>query len=130
MPRVIHFEIQADNPERAVTFYEKIFGWTFNKWAGPMDYWLITTGPDSQPGINGGLMKRMAAQNMDSMNAYVCTIDVSNLDESVKQVLSAGGSMAMPKQAVPGVGWLAYCKDTENNIFGMMQSDPHAKLPA
>lgn len=53
MPRVIHFEIHADNPERAVKFYEKVLGWTFQKWGGPMDWWLVTTGPDVQQGRNG-----------------------------------------------------------------------------
>ena len=55
MPRVVHFEIHAADPERAVNFYQTLFGWTFQKWEGPMDYWLIVTGPDDQRGINGGL---------------------------------------------------------------------------
>ena len=58
MPRVVHFEIHADDPERAVNFYQDVFGWQIVKWEGPQDYWLITTGPDDEPGINGGLMKR------------------------------------------------------------------------
>jgi len=53
MPRPTHFEIPSDNPERAISFYEAVFGWKFQKWEGPMPYWLITTGPDSEPGING-----------------------------------------------------------------------------
>lgn len=58
MPRVIHFEIHAGEPARAISFYEKVFGWTFQKWEGPMEYWLVITGPDDQPGINGGLLPR------------------------------------------------------------------------
>jgi uncharacterized protein len=58
MPRVVHFEIHVGDPDRAINFYEKCFGWTFQKWDGPMPYWLITTGPDDQPGINGGLVPR------------------------------------------------------------------------
>ena len=58
MPRVIHFEIPADNPDRAVRFYSDVFGWQFNKWEGPVEYWLITTGADGQPGINGGMLRR------------------------------------------------------------------------
>ena len=60
MPRVVHFEIHADQPERAVRFYKELFDWQFHKWEGPMDYWLIVTGPDGQPGINGGLIARSA----------------------------------------------------------------------
>lgn len=129
MPRVSHFEIHADNPERAIAFYAGLFGWQFQKWDGPMPYWLITTGPDSEPGINGGLMKRMGPPpaDMQPVNAYVCTTMVPHLDASVEKALATGGTMALPKMPVPGIGWLAYVKDTEGNILGMMQHDPGAK---
>jgi predicted enzyme related to lactoylglutathione lyase len=87
MNRVIHFEIHAENLQRAGHFYGELFNWKFEKYM-PEEYWLITTGPDGEPGINGGLFKR---------------------------------------RGIPGVGWVAYCKDTEGNIFGMMQNDPSAK---
>ena len=87
-----------------------------------MDYWIIATGESSEPGINGGLMVRR-----DPAQPCVNTIGVANLDETVAAVLSSGGSMAVPKMPVPGVGWLAYCKDTDGNIFGIMQNDPNAK---
>ena len=128
MPRVIHFEIHADAPERAAKFYQNLFGWEFTKWAGPQDYSLIKTGPDGQPGINGGLIKRMGAGPTGQLPviAYVCTIDTPALDDYVKKAQASGGTLAVPKMAIPGVGWLAYCKDTEGNIFGMMQADPKA----
>jgi hypothetical protein len=126
MPRVIHFEIHAGNPERAVKFYEQVLGWQFTKWEGPMPYWLVTTGPDNQPGINGGLMPRQCEIDGQAVIAYVCTVDVDNVDTYVARATSAGGTMAVPKMSIPGVGWLAYCKDTEGNIFGLMQSDPKA----
>jgi len=127
MPRVVHFEIHAANPERAVKFYETLFGWTFQKWEGPMEYWLVTTGPDDQPGINGGLVRRQGEIEGQAVIAYVCTVDVTDLDASVKIALDSGGQIAVPKMAIPGMGWLAYCKDTEGNIFGMMQGDPSAQ---
>ena len=105
----------------------KLLGWKFQKWEGPVDYWLISTGPSDQPGIDGGLVLRRGEIDGQAVLAYVCTVDVSNLDESVKAALASGGQIALPKMPVPGVGWLAYCKDTEGNIFGMMQSDPSAK---
>lgn len=128
MPRVIHFEIQAENPERAVAFYGKLFGWQFKKWEGPMPYWLITTGADG-PGINGGLLKRNGPTPAEgqSVNAYVCTVDVPALDEYWKKALADGATPAVPKMAIPGVGWLAYIKDPEGNILGMMQNDPNAQ---
>src|SRR5439155_176832 len=127
MPRVIHFEIHAGEPERAINFYQKLFNWTFQKWEGPMPYWLVITGPDGQPGINGGLVLRRGEIDGQAVIAYVCTVDVVSLDESVETATANGGSIALPKMAVPGVGWLAYCKDTEGNIFGMMQADEKAK---
>ena len=127
MPRVVHFEIHAGDPERAITFYEKLFGWTFQKWEGPMPYWLIITGPNDKPGINGGLVPRRGEIDGQAVIAYVCTVDVESLDSSIATVEASGGSIALPKMPVPGVGWLAYCKDIEGNIFGMMQADPEAK---
>ena len=126
MPRVVHFEIHAGDPARAITFYEKVFGWTFQKWEGPMPYWMVITGPDDQPGINGGLLPRQGEIDGQAVIAYVCTVDVATLDESIATVTANGGTIALPKMAIPGVGWLAYCKDTEGNIFGMMQADESA----
>jgi predicted enzyme related to lactoylglutathione lyase len=123
MPRVVHFEIHASDPQRAITFYEKLFGWAFQKWEGPMDYWLITTGPESAPGINGGLVRRQGEIDGQAVIAYVCTIDVANLDESIAAAEANGGKQAIPKWQIPGVGWLAYYKDTEGNIFGMLQPE-------
>jgi uncharacterized protein len=65
MPRVVHFEIHAVDPERAISFYKKMFSWTFQKWEGPMPYWLITTGNDNEPGINGGLLPRQGTIEWD-----------------------------------------------------------------
>jgi predicted enzyme related to lactoylglutathione lyase len=129
MPRVIHFEIHAEDPERAVAFYATVFGWTITRWTGPVDYWLITTGPDGQPGINGGLLRRRgpAPAEGQPVNAYPCTVDVPSVDEWLGRVTAAGGTVALPKMPIPGVGWLAYAKDTEGNIFGIMQADPAAK---
>ncbi len=124
--RVVHFEIHADDPARAAVFYSAVFGWEINKWDGPQDYWLIMTGDKSKAGIDGGIVKRMgpAPGQMNPVSAYVCTIDVTNLDEMMVAVKDNGGSMALEKMEVPGVGWLAYCKDSEGNIFGMMQPLP------
>lgn len=126
MPRVTHFEIHASDPERAVNFYHMLFGWQFQKWEGPMPYWLITTGPDDQPGINGGLTLRHGEIDGQAVIAYVCTVDVADVDASANAAMANGGQIAVPRMAIPGVGWLVYCKDTEGNIFGIMQADEAA----
>jgi predicted enzyme related to lactoylglutathione lyase len=127
MPRVIHFEIHAEAPERAIKFYRDLFAWEFTKWGGPMDYWLVKTGPDGQPGINGGLIRRQGHIDGEAVIAYVCTVDTPALDEYTRKAEAGGGKVVVPKMPIPGVGWLAYCKDTEGNIFGLMQADPSAK---
>jgi uncharacterized protein len=121
MPRVIHFEIPADDPARAVKFYETVFGWRIEKWDGPADYWLAMTGEQSQPGIDGAITGRG-----EPTTVVVNTIDVASVDDSIAKVVASGGSVQMPKMPVPGVGYLAYCRDTEGNAFGMMQNDPNA----
>ncbi len=126
MPRVVHFEIHADDPQRAVNFYQNVFGWQINKWEGPEDYWLVTTGANNEPGINGAILKRRGPINSDAVIAYVCTIDVPDIDEAITKATSQGGTVALPKMPVPGVGWLAYYKDSEGNIFGMLQTDAAA----
>jgi predicted enzyme related to lactoylglutathione lyase len=127
MPRVIHFEIHAENPERASQFYSSLFQWQFSKWEGPMDYWLIKTGEEGSPGINGGLVKRHGTIDGQAVIAYVCTIDVEDVDRVLQNITSKGGTIALPKMPIPSVGWLAYAKDTEGNIFGIMHRDPAAK---
>jgi len=120
MLRVVHFEINADDAERAVKFYSQVFGWKINKWDGPMDYWLVSTG-EGTPGIDGGIMQRM-----NPSAATINTIDVPSVDEFAARIAQNGGRAVMPKRAVPGVGWMAYCQDTEGNVFGIMQSDSSA----
>jgi hypothetical protein len=122
MPRIIHFDVPADDVARAQKFYGDVFGWKFDKWNGPMEYWMTITGDDKQPGINGGLCKRMPGQ-MGMTN----TIDVPSVDEYSKKIQSMGGKILMPKMAILGVGYFAQCLDTEGNVFGIIQMDQNAK---
>ena len=102
MSRVIHFEMPADNPERVIQFYEKTFGWRFDKWDGPIEYWLISTGSEDQPGIDGGLARRT-----DSVVGIENTIDIKNLEISLIAVEANGGELSVLRWPFPGlVGWL------------------------
>jgi len=121
MSRIVHFEIPADDPERAIKFYEKVFDWQIEKWDGPIEYWLIMTGEEDKPGIDGGLARRE-----DPTTGVENTIDVKDLDASLANVKANGGKVIRPRIAVPGVGWMAYIKDTEGNVFGLMESDLEA----
>ena len=92
------------------------------------NYRMVDTGHDTAgtayPGINGGLTPRHGVPPAEGqpVNAYVCTIGVDDIDAYIGKVKAAGGTVALEKMQIPGVGWLAYMKDPEGNIFGMMQS--------
>lgn len=115
MARVIHFEVAAKTPERAVNFYKRAFGWDISKWEEQDEYWLATTGPDSKPGINGAIMP-------GDMPQVVLTIDVDDIDKTCQTILDAGGKHLTEKQEVMNVGIMRYCQDTEGNKFAIMQS--------
>lgn len=130
MSRVVHFEIQADDLERAKSFYAAAFGWSFEDYTEytGSPYWGIVTGPEDQPGINGGLLPRPAPvpDTGRGTNGFVCTIGVEVYDETERRILGAGGQVALAKMALPGMAWQGYYLDTEGNTFGIHQPDPDA----
>jgi predicted enzyme related to lactoylglutathione lyase len=115
MGRVIHFELPADDPERAAEFYRRVFSWDVKKWEGQQDYWLVSTGGDELPGINGGISRRH-----DAAAHTVNTIAVEDLDATLEAVTGAGGRVVTERHLVEGVGTLAYCIDSEGNSFGVL----------
>jgi predicted enzyme related to lactoylglutathione lyase len=121
MSRPVHFEIMAADPVRAAEFYSKVFGWQVNKWEGPEDYWLVTTGTEGTLGINGGIAKSQGEP------LTVNTIGVDSVDEFAKKVVANGGKIVLPKMAIPGMGYQIYCQDSEGIVFGLHQPDPDAK---
>lgn len=129
--RINHFEIHATDPEKVIAFYKELFGWRIERWGGDaMEYWMIFTGEKAEESaINGGLMRRKgpAPEDTCAVAAYVCTVTVENLDAMMEKATKLGGKVALPKQALPGMAWLGYCKDNDGNIFGMIQNDPTAK---
>jgi len=130
MSRVVHFEIQADDMERAKAFYAAVFAWSFQDYSQVTNstYWGVVTGPEDQPGINGGLLQRPAPAPTEGQgtNSFVCTIAVSDYDETERRILDAGGKVALPKMALKGMAWQGYYLDTEGNTFGIHQPDPEA----
>jgi len=117
MPRVVHFELLADNPEQAAKFYSNVFGWNIQKWeGGEQPYWLVTTGEEGEPGINGGLMRPGG-----ELKATVVTIGVPSIDEYISRVEQGGGKVVMAKQEIPGMGWSAYFTDPAGTVVGLYQ---------
>jgi uncharacterized protein len=124
MQRPVHFEIYTDNPEAVQPFYRDVFGWKFpNFGGGPFEYWLVTTGDDKEPGIDGGLLLPREGQSPGTIN----TIAVSSLEETIEKIEQCGGKICVPKMAIPKIGWLAYAQDPAGNAFGIMQPDEKAK---
>jgi uncharacterized protein len=119
MPRVIHFEVPTNNPERSAAFYKKALGWKIKRW-GRQDYWMVTTGKEPEPGIDGGIMPKK------DLKTVVNTVGVASVEKALKKVLDAGGKLVRPKVGIPGMGWLVYCADPDGNVFGMMEMDDSA----
>lgn len=130
MSRPIHFEIQADDLERAKAFYADVFGWTYDDWSAVTGspYWGVHTGDAAEPGIDGGLMPRPApAPDAGSgTNAGILTMGVDDYDATAAKIEAAGGRVALPKVALPGMAWQGYFLDTEGNSFGIHQPDENA----
>ena len=117
--RVVHFEILADNPQAAVDFYKKVFGWDVMVPQGMEQYWLATTGPNGTPGINGGIMGNHFPQKT------INTIEVESLEKTLEQVIAAGGKKVHGPNQIPGVGTHTYCTDPGGNMFGILEPPQH-----
>lgn len=119
MKRPIHFEILADDPSKMADFYKDVFEWEITTWGGgEQSYWLVTTGPDDVPGINGAIMSREFDQ------AVINTLEVESLDDVLKKIEVAGGRKVHGPNEIPGVGMHAYCTDIEGNLFGVLEPRP------
>jgi predicted enzyme related to lactoylglutathione lyase len=123
MPKIVHFELNTDDPLRAKGFYEKVFNWKIEKSEMPMEYWMITAGPEDEQGINGGLQKR--EETADIVTNY---IGVPSIDEFSKKIEANGGTIINPKSPIPGTGYFALFKDTEGNKLGIFESDESAQM--
>jgi len=132
MNRVSYFDLYASNPERAIKFYEEVFGWTFEKWNDPdlpEEYWSVKTGSDDHPGIDGGMIKRRGPDPGKDIpiRAFVCSIEVDNIDEYIMKVKEMGSVLAMDKTPVKGFGHVASFIDPEGNSVGLMHRDESTK---
>ncbi|MBM3331423.1 VOC family protein [candidate division WOR-3 bacterium] len=121
MPRVIHFDLMSEQPEKLVEFCAAVFGWKIFKWDGPMEYWLVGTGDKTQAGIDGGIGRGKPVDQV------VLTLDAANLDAMLAKAVAAGAKVVQPRGPIPGVGWFGAVRSPDGNLFGLMQDDPAAK---
>jgi predicted enzyme related to lactoylglutathione lyase len=121
-----HFSINADDVQRAQQFYAKVFGWKFEAW-GPPGFFMIQTGTDKEPGIQGSLQGRRELVKGQRMTGFECTVSVDDVDAIAKAVEANGGKVIMPKVTIPTVGRLIFFQDPEGNVAGAMHYDAAAK---
>lgn len=120
------FAIHVDDTARARAFYEAVFGWRFEPW-GPPDFYLIHTGDEASPGIQGLMEKRPEPRTGTGFNGFVPTFSVDNVDAIAAAVVAHGGGALTPKYVIPTVGTLIRFLDTEGNDVGAMkyETPPH-----
>jgi predicted enzyme related to lactoylglutathione lyase len=116
------FGITVDDVDRARRFYEQVFTWRFEPW-GPPGFYLIHTGDEKNPGVLGLMHKRREPVAGTGMTGFECTIEVRNIDETVRAIESNGGKIVMAKFQIPTVGTGVYFNDTEGNFVGAMQPE-------
>jgi predicted enzyme related to lactoylglutathione lyase len=116
MNRPIHIELRPPDTDRAQKFWSAAFGWTFTKQPGPMEYWGVSTGPETDAGVHGGMMKPR-----DGQPRCVPWIEVTDVDAATQKVVQLGGQVRVPTMPVPGVGELAYCADPDGIVFAVVR---------
>lgn len=125
MNDIAYFEIQATAPQELVRFYQEVFGWQFTRQPGlPIEYWRYETS-----GMRGAILTRPAPvpPPQSGTNAFVCSMEVENFDQTANKIAQQGGQVALPKFAVTGVCWQGYFIDIDGNTFGIFQADENAR---
>ena len=131
MSSVVHFEIHAEDVQRAVDFYVAAFGWKTEDWSEftGSPYIGVHTRAEGEPGINGAIMQRQGANPAAgaTVAGAVLTMGTEDFDATAAKVAGAGGTVSLPKHALTGMAWQGYFLDTEGNVFGLHQPDPEAR---
>jgi len=113
---IVHYEIGAEDTDRAQAFWGGLFGWQFGSVMPEMDYRM------AQINESQGAAIFHADKPQGFANVYHAVADI---DASAAKVRELGGEAA-DKMPVPGHGWFAACKDTEGNSFHLWQQDTSA----
>lgn len=114
---VIHFEVPAEDVDRAQRFYSELFGWQFGPSQMPdLDYRMARVSENAGAAV-------FPSENVTGHPHYYH--DVPDIDAALAKVGELGGE-AENKAPVPGFGWFARCKDSEGNAFYLWQGDSAA----
>ncbi len=121
-----YFDLTVKDVNQARTFFQEIFGWRFERFPMPYEYYRIQAGPEEEPGIDGGIGALKDAPVAGGIPATQLTIPVANLDETIEKVLAAGGKVIEPRMPIPGIGWYATCAEPGGLRFGVIEADQDA----
>lgn len=124
--QLTHFAIYIDDIERAKKFYDKVFDWGFNSY-GPTDFLQIKSSKSEKANLIGALQSRQYSPVAEKTIGFECTIAVESIEHTIDKVSQSGGQILLPRTAIPYVGWIAKCLDTEGNLFCAMQYDNSAR---
>lgn len=104
MARVVLFEMNSQDPERAAAFYSSIFGWQVStpNWG----YHPVVTGEDGKKGINGGI----SLGPSDYPHGIRVQIEVDDIDEALHKSKEAGAQIVREKMEFEDF-YLAYLVD-------------------
>lgn len=112
-----HFAIHADDCQRALAFYQGVFGWRIEPW-GPPGFWRILT---DQPGVEGALHKRLEPLSGTGMRGFECSISVNDVAKTTELIQKQGGKIVAPGYLIQGVGTVLKFQDTEGNHVSAIQ---------
>lgn len=125
MATITHFDLQANDPERAVKFYENLFGWTSQKFEEPAEYWMLNIpGVTEKTGLSGGIYRSRSKMEGVQNSSILCYFSVENIDEHAEKVKKLGGQLLGEKIEVTGIGYMYNCADTEGNVFALWEDIP------
>ncbi|MFC1666551.1 VOC family protein [Candidatus Omnitrophota bacterium] len=125
--RPTYFDFTVNNLKDARKFFENVFGWSFEKFPMPYEYYRISAGSDKEIGIDGGIGEVKDTPITGGKPLTQVTIPVQSLDEFIEKVKANGGNIIEPKMAIPTIGWYATCAEPGGLMFGIVQADPNAK---
>ena len=123
----VYFDFTVADLGAARRFFERVFGWRFQRFPMPYEYYRIEAGAPDEPGIDGGIGAISSTQISEGKPLTQVTIQVSDLDQFIARVKTSGGFVVEERMAIPGIGWYATCAEPGGLKFGLIQADPAAR---
>lgn len=116
----IYFEIPVTDMNRAIAFYQAIFGFTFKR--TKIDNYEMALFPfdENKAGISGALAKGDIYK--PTKNGVVLYFKTENIDHILKEVEANNGKILYPKTSNGELGFVAEFEDSEGNRIALHQA--------